>query len=339
MTMIRPSYILLLVAIALIFFNPLASLAASYNQESSLVAASIYTSCRFINRLISMAAEAQVEASVVVASVTFMPGKVLQSLLDTLQRFADVMFPLMIVSGILGIIIVPAAKLGAGLAAFGLIIHVALNHVTRITGTLRLQLQRLASSLISIGFLIALILPGAYATGYLFGESITAPAWNRAVAAFQSFSSDVGGIEEQLLDLSVTEEKPVENESTLEPQESAEENGVLSAVVHGISSRANSVVSATQGAFSTVAGGAGTFGKQAWDLIAKIPELSRKTGALVTASFEFIIAYLIKTIVLPIMIAGLAIFVWRRMFATHPMFVDNREAKQVRGATDTDALH
>ena len=160
MPKIKPSYVFLAIAILLVFVNPLATVAAGYNQESSLVAAGVYTSYRVISRLVSMVAETQIEASAVVASVTFMPGKTLQSLLDTLQRFGDMMFPLMIVSGVLGVIIVPAAKLGAGLAAFGLVIHVALGHVERISGAVRVQLQRLAHGLVSIGILIALIFVG-----------------------------------------------------------------------------------------------------------------------------------------------------------------------------------
>lgn len=331
MTKIRPTYIFLAVAILLVFVNPLASVAARYNQESSMVAAGVYTSYRVINRLISMVAETQVEVGPVVASVTFMPGKTLQSLIDTLQRFGDMMFPLMIVSGVLGIVIVPAAKLGAGLAAIGLVIHVALGHAARITITFRVQLQRLAHSLISIGFLIALIVPGAYSVGYLFGETLTSSSWNRAVESFQAFSSDIAKVEGELLDPAAVDDEisvggPTVTEKTLEDE------SILSSVFGGISSQAGSIASATTGAFSNLVGAAGTLGDQAWDMIAKIPEFSSQVGELVTASFQFLIAYLIKTIVLPFLIAGLAILLWRRVEVVGHLPLENYEVKQVSAA-------
>jgi hypothetical protein len=334
MTKIRPSYVFLALAILLIFVNPLATVAASYNQESSLVAAGVYTSYRVISRLVSMVAETQIEASAVVASVTFMPGKTLQSLLDTLQRFGDMMFPLMIVSGVLGVIIVPVAKLGAGSAALGLIIHLALGHVERISGAFRAQLQRLANGLVSIGILIALIIPGAYAVGYLFGESITGPSWSRAVAAFESFSSEVAEAEGQMIDLASIEEEVVE-EVPADGEELAGE-GIFSTVLDGITSGASSVASATTGAFSNVVGGAGNLGGQAWDLIAKIPEFTSRVGEIVSASFEFLIAYLIKTIVLPMLIAGLAILLWRRIGVTDHLPLQFHEVKQVPASEAAD---
>lgn len=335
MPKIRPSYVFLAIAILLVFVNPLATVAAGYNQESSLVAAGVYTSYRVISRLVSMVAETQIEASAVVASVTFMPGKTLQSLLDTLQRFGDMMFPLMIVSGVLGVIIVPAAKLGAGLAAFGLVIHVALGHVERISGAVRVQLQRLAHGLVSIGILIALIVPGAYTVGYLFGESITGPSWDRAVAAFESFSSEVAEAEGQMIDLATIEEE-VADEVLVASEKPAEEEGIFSTVLGGITSGASSVASATTGAFSNVVGGAGNLGGQAWDLIAKIPEFTSRVGDIVSASFEFLIAYLIKTIVMPMLIAGLAILFWRRMGVANHLHLQVHETKQVPAAGATD---
>lgn len=287
----------LALAVALVFLNPLAEIAAQYNRESSLVAFGVYTSYRVINRLVSMVAETQIEASAVFASITFMPGKTLQSLLDTLQRFGDMMFPLMVVSGILGVAIEPLARLGALLAAAGL----GLRLGGALFGLRAGGFGALASGLASLGFLMALVVPGAYATGHVLGEAITTPSWNRAVIAFDSFSAELANAEAGLIEGAASAAPP----SGTEPEENGGGPGFFESVMGGIAAGA--------GAIGGTVGGIGNVGAEAWALVSRIPDFMSRAGELVTAAFEFLIAYLIKTLVFPLAIGFLAISLWRRV--------------------------
>src|SRR5690606_20845521 len=125
-----------------------------------------------------------------------------------------------------GVAIEPLARLGALLAAIGL----GLRLGGALLGVRATGFGALASGLASLGFLMALVVPGAYGAGHFLGEAITTPSWDRAVAAFESFSAEVAEAEAGLVEGAASAAPPPETGA----QEEGEGPGFFESVMGGL---------------------------------------------------------------------------------------------------------
>lgn len=190
--------IFLLLAVILFFTNPFASRAAKYNSETFVSATAIYTSYRVMNRVLSVAADTSIQVGIIGTSAGFKPGQILRSLLDTLDRFADLLFPLMVLAGVLSIAISPVAALAAALAALGFTLRISADLTAQYSAAVASHIKRLGNACAGIGMLFALIIPLTYSIGYLIGNQITADRWENAVTTFEAFETMVHVADEAL---------------------------------------------------------------------------------------------------------------------------------------------
>ncbi len=189
--MARPLAGLLLLALLLaasVLANPLAGTAARYNRDASVAATAIYASLRSMSALLSVLKDADVEGSVVVTSVTVSPGQMLEPLTRTLERFADIMFVVALVSATLAVVLGPASGLGAVLAAAALAVIAVTARRPR--GAAPAWLQRLVRLSLTLGLMFALVLPAAYSLAFWWGDGLAGDAAARAAQVLEGAAPD-----------------------------------------------------------------------------------------------------------------------------------------------------
>ena len=133
MTILRRSLgwlLLCATAILLAIANPLADAAAGFNREVTIGSTALYGTLRVMNSVMSVAKDADVTGGVGVASVTASPGQLLQPVTNTIDRMAELLFWLAILSGVLAALFLPVAKV----AAIGLACLAALGAVVALSG-------------------------------------------------------------------------------------------------------------------------------------------------------------------------------------------------------------
>lgn len=102
--------------------NPLPNRAAGYAQNVATSAAATYVTLRTLNAVLSTVQEASFTGSVVVAEATVQPLKSLEPIDDTIERIADVVFALMLASGVLSVAMGPVSAIGAGMMSLACLI-------------------------------------------------------------------------------------------------------------------------------------------------------------------------------------------------------------------------
>lgn len=329
---LRINAFLFVLAGALFFINPFASIAAKYNTETLVSATSIYTSYRVINRVMSVAADTSIQVGIVGTSAGFKPGQILRSLLDTLDRFADLLFPLMVLAGVMSLAVVPIATLGAALAALGMALRILSDLITSTSYSFRSSLTRLGNACAGVGFLVALIIPATYTIGYFVGDRITSSSWQEAVATFEAFATEVEGVDEALRDVT-TESLPTSDGSfehsrddeaqSVSPEGSEAEAEEVDQTgrwrIFDWAGQTSTVIGDAWGSVSDgvtgFAGGALNVGNNSVQAFSSVPEYLGKSSDLVAAAFNYLAALIVKTLIIPILVVGVGIWLWRIMLA------------------------
>jgi hypothetical protein len=157
-------------------FNPLAGKAARYSQEAAVAAVAIYATLRSTSAVLAIARDADVGVNFPVEA-TFSPGQTLTPVTQTIERFADIMFVVALWSGLLAVLLAPAASVGAVAAGVSIL---ALALLARQRMTAPLPVRRLLRSAIGLGLLFALLLPLAYSLAFVVGDSLTREATREA---------------------------------------------------------------------------------------------------------------------------------------------------------------
>jgi hypothetical protein len=321
----RLNAMFLLFAAALCFTNPFASRAAKFNSEIFVSATAVYTSYRVINRVLSVAADTSVQVSIIGTSAGFRPGQILRSLLDTLDRFADLLFPLMILAGVLSIAIGPVASLAAALAALGFTLRISADLTARYSTIVATHIKRLGNACAGIGILFSLVIPLTYSGGYLIGNHITAHSWEDAVTTFEAFETKVHiadeAFQEPTLDaLSLpagsTEQTP--EDVGIPAQNEAPDGSVDEEIsrwrVQNLMNQSWGAVGDAWGSVSdgvaNVAIGARNVGNNSVQAFRSVPDYLEKSSELVRAAFQYLIALIVKTLVIPMLIVGLGLWLW-----------------------------
>jgi len=318
--------IFLLIAVVLFFTNPFATRAAKYNAEAFVSAATVYTSYRVINRVLSVAADTSVQVGIVGASASFKPGQILRSLLDTLDRFADILFPLMILSGVLSVAISPVASLAAALAALGFLLRMVADPTGRYSAALAAHINRLGTACAGVGTVFALLIPLTYSAGYLIGNQITADRWERAVRAFAAFEADVHVADTALQDPSLVSLSGVEGsgEHTASDEDrtpptgnpgEAESEGENGWRLFNWAGQSWTAVEETWSSLgdgvSNVVLGARSVASNSVQIVRSVPDYLDKSSELVSAAFQYLIALIVKTLVIPTLLVGVGLWLWR----------------------------
>ncbi len=172
--------------LASVWVNPLASAAARYNQQASVTALSIYATLRTLSATLSVLKDADVEGSVLFGSIAASPGQVLEPVTHTLERFADIMFVVALVSATLALLLGPAAGIGAAAAGAALALLLA-HRLGR--PALPPWLRRGARAAAALGIALAVVVPAAYGAAFWAGERLTRAATTEAVAVLERVSA------------------------------------------------------------------------------------------------------------------------------------------------------
>ena len=174
-------------AVMLAVTNPLADRAAGYNRDVTIGSTALYGTLRVMNSVMSVAKDADVTGGVGVASVTASPGQLLQPVTNTIDRMAELLFWLAILSGILSTIVLPVAKVAAiGLAATAALLAL----IASFGRSLPEAGQRLMRGFVVLGLVGALALPLSYTLAFHAGDAMTDSAWRQATAVFDRLQTD-----------------------------------------------------------------------------------------------------------------------------------------------------
>lgn len=293
---------LLLLALILSIWNPLVDKASGYNTQISLSGAVIYASLRGVVSAMSFVQDADIQVAVPFASITGSPGQALQPVISTLERMANLLFALVLASGVLTVAL-PAV---AGLGSFALIAGTLAAGASHIVGAgWPTTIRRGAHACIQLGVLAVIVIPAAYALSFVIGDRMTAEAWNRASSVFNQQAAELEG--------TVVPDGPVAQtgETLIAGEESAtadEGGGFFDWVRREIGGAVQGSGEAIQIAMSSTVNFAGAVTDQVANNAKVIENGVAMAGSLFQASIEIGVAYLIKLVVLPAVI--IFAFVW-----------------------------
>lgn len=147
--------------------NPLSQRAQDYAATVSAASAATYVTLRTLNAALSTAQEIEVGASLGVSG-TMQPGKMLEPVDDTIERIADVVFVLMLVTGVLAVAMGPVGAVGAAMIAGASTLWI----IDRLVGA-RDVVSLLSRRLVWYGGFFLLALPGAFVLTDLLADFLT----------------------------------------------------------------------------------------------------------------------------------------------------------------------
>lgn len=179
-----PIWALVAVACLLAAFwqaNPLVDQARAVNQKIAVAASATYVSLRLINAALSTAQEVEISASVAVGA-SAQPLKILEPVDDTVERAADVVFVIAVVTGLMSVGLGPVASIGL------LLVGVA-------AGTRALGLKdRTGNRALALGLMVSLALPGAFWLGGTLAGALSVEARDAANATLAEVTGTAQGL-------------------------------------------------------------------------------------------------------------------------------------------------
>ena len=214
--------VLAVIGLVLMFYNPLIQIATGYNRDIAIAGAGIYGGLRTLTAIMSFAQDMNITASVIAASVETSPGQLLQPFITTIERFSNLLFALIVTSGVLAMILPVVAILGAGGLMVGAGVRAAMSNIGH---PLAGAIDRAARGLVTLGIIAALGIPGSYALAFFIGDRITAQAWEDATGVFDEQTAAAEASSVEGIDLS-TVEIPTEAEvAAAVPEDTLVEDG------------------------------------------------------------------------------------------------------------------
>lgn len=287
-------------AVLLVVVNPLADRAAQYNRDVTIGATALYGTLRVMNSVMSVAKDADVTGGVGVASVTASPGQLLQPVTNTIDRMADLLFWLAIVSGVLSTLFLPVAKVAAiGLAGVALL-RAGVSLTRR---RLPRRAERLAHAVLTLCMLGSVVLPLSYAVAFHAGARMTDDAWRGATVVFDRINADYDAEAGGQIDALRETQAP----AAAQPAPDTSFLGRLGSAVDQSQSAISGTVSAASGLVTSLTEGVASKTKVITDGIAI-------SSDLFTASIAIAVSYLVKILVMPLLILAAALFLMRAAF-------------------------
>ena len=295
---------LALLGLILTFYNPLTQLATSYNRDIAVAGAGVYGGLRTLTAVMSLAKDTNITASVIAASVETSPGQVLQPVISTIERFSNLLFALILTSGVLAMILPVVATLGSGVLLVGAGVRAV---ISKIGHPLAGSIDRAARGLVTLGILAALGIPGSYAIAFFIGDRVTAQAWEEATDVFNkqaaaAEANDMTGVDLSEVDLP-TEAEVLEAPIATPP---VEDGNIFTQALDSVGNAVGGVASSSQDAIlrtlqSTV-GFAEVARKQVMAGATVIGNGVAAAADILEASVKIGVAYLVKLIVLPVLL-------------------------------------
>ncbi|KQZ92776.1 hypothetical protein ASD64_19195 [Mesorhizobium sp. Root157] len=303
--------VLAFIGLVLTLYNPLIQIATDYNRDIAIAGAGVYGGLRTLTAVMSMAKDTNITASVIAASVEMSPGQMLQPVISTIERFSNLLFALIVTSGVLAIILPVVATLGAS----GLMVGAGVRAVlSKIRHPVASAIDRAARGLVTLGILAALGIPGSYALAFFIGDRITAQAWEEATGVFDEQTAAAEANRVEGIELSTVEVPPEEEAIAAAPEDTpAEGSGnilaqALDSVGNAVGGMASSSSEAIQRTLRSTVGFAEVARNQVMSGAAVITNGVAAAADILEASVKIGAAYLVKLIVLPILL--LIGFMW-----------------------------
>ena len=149
--------------------NPLIETSSAFNRDVTIGMTVVYTSLRVLKGVLTMAADANFSAGVAVVNFEGSPGQLVTPVIDTIERMANLVFALMIASGVLAVLIPVLGSWSAAAVAVaaGLL---ALWASGPAPGRLTFRVRATSRALLLIGLMGAVVIPGAYSISSLAGD-------------------------------------------------------------------------------------------------------------------------------------------------------------------------
>jgi hypothetical protein len=308
---------LALLGLLLTFYNPFTQIATSYNRDIAIAGAGVYGGLRTLTAAMSLAKDTNITASVIAASVETSPGQVLQPVISTIERFSNLLFALILTSGVLAMVLPVIATLGSGVLLVGAAVRAVMS---KIGHPLAGSIDRAARGLVTLGILAALGIPGSHAIAFFIGDRVTAQAWEEATGVFDeqaaaAEANDMAGIDLSEVDL------PTEAEVVEAPVEAppVEEGNIFTQALDSVGNAVGGVASSSQDAIqrtlqSTV-GFAEVARKQVMTGATVIGNGVAAATDILETSIKIGVAYLVKLIVLPVLLMLGFLWVFRSVTA------------------------
>lgn len=308
---------LALIGFILTFYNPFTQIATNYNRDIAVAGAGVYGGLRTLTAVMNLAKDTNITASVIAASVETSPGQVLQPVISTIERFSNLLFALIVTSGVLAIILPVVATLGGGVLLVGAGVRAVMS---KIGHPLAGSIDRAARGLVTLGILAALGIPGSYAIAFFIGDRVTAEAWEEATGVFDeqaaaAEANDLAGVDLSEVDLP-TEEEVLEAPVAASP---VEEGNIFTQALDSVGDAVGGVASSSQDAIqrtlqSTV-GFAEVARRQVMAGATVIGNGVAAAADILEASVKIGVAYLVKLIVLPVLLMLGFLWVFRSVTA------------------------
>ncbi|WP_243611243.1 hypothetical protein [Shimia aestuarii] len=177
-----------LVAMAFFDRNPLVRQAETYAEDIATSSAVLYVSLRGVNAFLSAAQEIEVGGSLVVQG-TAQPFKVLEPIDDTVERISDIVFYVMVVTGILSVALGPASAVGAALVGVALIVWLLEKRM----GAGR-RVTEITRSLGWYGAILGVAVPLAFVLASLFADAMTRDVWAENEALLEEITGSIAPV-------------------------------------------------------------------------------------------------------------------------------------------------
>lgn len=303
---------LLLAALGIVLFwaNPLTAIATNYNRDIAIAGTSIYASLRSITSVMSLVKDTDVQASIPLLSVATSPGQMLQPVISTIDRMSNLLFALVVSSGVLAFTLPIVSTLGSAVIIAG----AGTSALARMTKSrLPVVIERAVRGCISLGIFAAVGIPLAYSIAFVIGDRITAQAWEEASAVFEGQAEVMATANVAGVDIS-TATIPADLPSAQQPQE--QEGNVLDWARSTVGGAVQGSTEAIQGALAATTGFATALKDQLAAGTNVITDGVAAASALFEASVKIGVAYLVKLIVLPVLV--LLGFLWVMRSVSRP---------------------
>lgn len=170
--------------------SPVTVSAQHYATTVAAASGGTYVLLRSLNAFLSTAQEVEVGGSLVVSG-TAQPFKVLEPIDDTIERMAELVFFLMVASGVISVALGPASAMG--FAMLGLAAAILL--VQRFLGSGQTA-RALSRRMMWYGGFLALAAPLAFVLSAVFADRMTDAVWSKHSAIVADITQQVTPVTE-----------------------------------------------------------------------------------------------------------------------------------------------
>ncbi len=163
--------------------NPMTQSAQEYARGVAAASGGLYLTLRSLNAFLSTAQELEVSGGVIVGG-SAQPLKVLEPVDDTIERIADVVFLILLTTGVVGLSMGPVSAIGFGLLG----LTALLTLLPRAPDSRRFAMVRLVGL---YGFVLAIALPLSFLIASMLADWMTASVWAQHDAILADISATV----------------------------------------------------------------------------------------------------------------------------------------------------